>query len=250
MAHQSSATNPKRMREESSSRSSSGEWLSDEGSYSDEGPTADDRSCSDEDSYASDESITDEPPTTDEDDSSKSIEEARRIKELGNNHFRAADFDAALNEYEEALRVCPSAELMDLAVLYSNLAACYLKLEKWKDAIECATQSLESQPDFPKALYRRASANLALGTMHSLLEAQSDTSPAVKADCERRLRELPARIDKTHEEEKDKMLGQLKDLGNSLLGKFGMSLDNFQTQRDPATGQTSINFGQKPQSPK
>lgn len=38
--------------------------------------------------------------------------------------------------------------------------------------------------------------------------------------------------------------GKLKDLGNSLLGKFGMSLDNFKTQKDPATGSYSINFSQ------
>ena len=42
----------------------------------------------------------------------------------------------------------------------------------------------------------------------------------------------------------DEMLGKLKELGNSLLGKFGMSLDNFKAVKDPATGSYSISFQQ------
>lgn len=38
--------------------------------------------------------------------------------------------------------------------------------------------------------------------------------------------------------------GKLKELGNTVLGKFGMSLDNFKAVQDPATGSYSINFQQ------
>jgi len=40
------------------------------------------------------------------------------------------------------------------------------------------------------------------------------------------------------------MLGKFKDLGNTLLGKFGMSLDNFKADKDPNTGGYSIKFQQ------
>jgi hypothetical protein len=54
------------------------------------------------------------------------------------------------------------------------------------------------------------------------------------------------RLEKIHEEKmnklKDEALGKLKDLGNSILGNFGMSLDNFKMTQDPNTGSWSINM--------
>lgn len=35
---------------------------------------------------------------------------------------------------------------------------------------------------------------------------------------------------------------KLKGLANTVLGKFGMSTDNFKATKDPATGSYSINF--------
>ena len=44
------------------------------------------------------------------------------------------------------------------------------------------------------------------------------------------------------EQQKEEMLGKLKDLGNTVLGKFGMSLDNFKAEKDPNTGSYNISF--------
>lgn len=43
---------------------------------------------------------------------------------------------------------------------------------------------------------------------------------------------------------KDEMLGKLKEMGNSVLGFFGLSLDAFKAVKDPATGSYSISFDQ------
>ena len=83
------------------------------------------------------------------------------------------------------------------------------------------------------------------------------------ADCERALRceELPAAVEREartaverlrplveakREEMKAEMIGKLKDLGNSILGNFGLSTDNFKAEKDETTGSYSIQFVQNP----
>lgn len=52
-------------------------------------------------------------------------------------------------------------------------------------------------------------------------------------------------LERLHKEKFDKMkdevLGNLKSLGNSVLGKFGMSLDNFKMNKNP-DGTFGINY--------
>jgi len=58
------------------------------------------------------------------------------------------------------------------------------------------------------------------------------------------VRRLPPLIEQQKEREKDEMMGNLKNIGNTILGKFGLSTDNFMMQQDPATGSYSVNFVQ------
>jgi hypothetical protein len=46
--------------------------------------------------------------------------------------------------------------------------------------------------------------------------------------------------DKKMEALKDEALGKLKDLGNSILGNFGMSMNDFNFKQDPVTGGWSM----------
>jgi hypothetical protein len=41
---------------------------------------------------------------------------------------------------------------------------------------------------------------------------------------------------------KTEAMGKLKDLGNTILGNFGMSLDNFKMVQDPTTGSWSVSM--------
>jgi hypothetical protein len=50
------------------------------------------------------------------------------------------------------------------------------------------------------------------------------------------LASLPRRIAAQQDKEKDEMLNQLKELGNGLLGKFGLSTDMFKFEQQEGGG--------------
>jgi len=65
-------------------------------------------------------------------------------KAEANSLFTSGKYDAAINKYNEALAVCPIYLDYEMAVLHSNVAACHLKLEEWKEATASATSALGS----------------------------------------------------------------------------------------------------------
>ena len=101
-------------------------------------------------------------------------------------------------------------------------------------------------PQYVKAYLRRASA-------HEVLEQTEDALKDAKVALEidprsAAARREVARLQKIEDERLEKLkeetLGKLKDLGNSILGNFGLSLDNFNAVQDPNTGSYSISFNQ------
>ncbi|KAJ2904486.1 Tetratricopeptide repeat protein 1 [Zalerion maritima] len=72
------------------------------------------------------------------------VEETSAYKAIANKLFAASKYEEAISSYKEALSSCPNYLHYDSAVLRSNLSACYLKLQKWKEAIKEASDSLDS----------------------------------------------------------------------------------------------------------
>jgi len=133
-----------------------------------------------------------------------------------------------------------------LSVYHCNRAACCLHLEQYKKAIDDCTIALLWKPDYVKAYMRRCHAHEQLEQLTEALEdvKMAQTLDPRNAQLRKDQQRLQRKNDEHLEKLKEQTMGQLKDLGNSILGNFGLSLDNFQAKQDPSTGSYSISFDQ------
>ncbi|KAG8160720.1 hypothetical protein KVR01_008984 [Diaporthe batatas] len=69
--------------------------------------------------------------------------ESNTHKTEANALFSSGKYDAAISKYDEAVAVCPNYLDFELAVLKSNVSACYLKMQEWKNANTTATAALD-----------------------------------------------------------------------------------------------------------
>ncbi len=69
---------------------------------------------------------------------------ALRLKEEGNEFITACKYGLAAEKYTEAIELCPSA------VLYSNRAQAFIKLESYGLAIVDADEAIRYVPCNPK----------------------------------------------------------------------------------------------------
>ncbi|KAN0041004.1 hypothetical protein ACTFIV_003540 [Dictyostelium citrinum] len=136
----------------------------------------------------------------------------------------------------------------ELSILYSNRSACYLSIKQYDSVIKDCSIALEFEPTPTsikiKIYHRRAQAREQLNKLKESLE---DYQEIIKLDssfpqAQQALKRLPPKIKEKEDKEREEMMGKLKDLGNTILGKFGMSTDNFQFVKDPNTGGYSVNF--------
>lgn len=77
-----------------------------------------------------------------------------RARARGNDLFKSERFTEACSAYGEGLRFDPSN-----SVIYCNRAACWFKLGQWERSVDDCNQALRIQPNYLKALLRRASSN-------------------------------------------------------------------------------------------
>jgi len=136
------------------------------------------------------------------------------------------------------------------SVMNANIGACYVKLGDHKEAVAACTEALLDDPQYVKALQRRASSNEQINTWSSLGSAQEDynkllailppSSPQLP-EIRRSLAALKPRVEAAQKQETAEMIDKLKGLGNNILGKFGLSTENFQFTPN-GQGGYSMNF--------
>jgi len=100
----------------------------------------------------------------------RTLDPKERIKEEGDNLFKAAKFEQAITVYTRCLSQIP-VKSSELALkVYANRAACYKQLSNFDGTIEDCSQVLEHKPDDVKSLIRRAQAYEACERYKSALQ--------------------------------------------------------------------------------
>ncbi|WAR22060.1 TTC1-like protein [Mya arenaria] len=214
-----------------------------------------DESCSD-DEYESAEEGEDQPGDTEslrqmednltDEQKQERKEESQVLKDNGNQLFRDGSYKSALRVYSRALRVCPIKFAKDRAILYSNRAACKMKLEMYDECIRDCTKAVDLHPQYLKAFMRRAEM---YEKTEKLDEALADYQKILELDPSQHSARAACVIKERNEKLKDEMMGKLKDLGNLVLKPFGLSTNNFKLNQDPNTGGYSVNFVQNADQP-
>ncbi|GAB1730288.1 hypothetical protein NU195Hw_g9233t1 [Hortaea werneckii] len=84
------------------------------------------------------------------------LAESNSLKGSGNQQFGHGNFSEAISTYDRALASLPNYLDYEIAVLRSNIAACHLKLEEWREGVESCDKGvenlerLEKLPSIPK----------------------------------------------------------------------------------------------------
>uniref|UniRef100_A0A0K8WCR5 Mitochondrial import receptor subunit TOM70 n=1 Tax=Bactrocera latifrons TaxID=174628 RepID=A0A0K8WCR5_BACLA len=98
------------------------------------------------------------------------LKEATMYKNDGNVCYRNGKYDEAISFYDKAIDKCPIENRTELAIFYQNRAASYEMLKKWNRVKEDCSRSLEFNPQYAKAYYRRAKAHEATNDLMECLD--------------------------------------------------------------------------------
>ncbi|KAM7351329.1 tetratricopeptide repeat protein 2 isoform 2-T2 [Cochliomyia hominivorax] len=127
---------------------------------------------------------------------------AEEKKNLGNDQYKAQNYQSALKFYSDAISLCPNS-----ATYYGNRAACYIMLYNYTNALRDARTAVRLDPKFEKAYVRIAKCCVAMGDIIGAeqaikrieeLDAQSNSVNAEKQAVQR-LRQLEQKLQPNYE---------------------------------------------------
>jgi tetratricopeptide (TPR) repeat protein len=102
--------------------------------------------------------VDDEPDLSATESAEEAESKGLSLKDLGNEALIAGHYTDAIHLYSTALSHLPNN-----AIILSNRALAYIKIENYGLAIQDASRAVEVDPTYPKGYYRRGTAEFALG---------------------------------------------------------------------------------------
>uniref|UniRef100_A0A8C8RIY7 Tetratricopeptide repeat protein 1 n=1 Tax=Pelusios castaneus TaxID=367368 RepID=A0A8C8RIY7_9SAUR len=144
-----------------------------------------------------------------EEEKQKRRKESKTLKEKGNEQFKKGEYGEAEDSYKKALQVCPACYQKDRSVLFSNRAAARMKQDKTEAALSDCCKAIELDPNYIRALLRRAELYEKTEKLDEALEdykAVLEKDPSVHHAREACMR-LPRQIEERNERLKTEMLG-------------------------------------------
>ncbi len=63
-------------------------------------------------------------------------------KQSANDTFKKGEYTSAIEKYNQALSSCPNYLSYERAVIKSNIAACHLQLQEWKECSKAASEAI------------------------------------------------------------------------------------------------------------
>jgi DnaJ homolog subfamily C member 7 len=150
----------------------------------------------------------------------RTVQKLDRMKEEGNQHYKAQRWEAAIEKYSEALEIDPSNKGTNSKIL-QNRALCRIQLKQFDEALADCDNALVLDPDYTKA--RKTKAN-ALGGAERWEDAVREWKALAEKEPEDRtiqkeVRKAELELKKSQRKDYYKILGVTKDVDDKEIKK-------------------------------
>ncbi|KAJ5385178.1 Tetratricopeptide-like helical [Penicillium concentricum] len=148
------------------------------------------------------------------------VQKLARTKEEGNTAFKAKDYRRAIDLWTQALEVDPSNKDMNAKIM-GNRAQAYINLKEFDSAIQDCTEALRLDPSYVKAMKCRAKANGKAGNWEEAVrdyKSVAENNPGESGIAEE-IREAEFELKKSQRKDYYKILGVDKDASDQEIKK-------------------------------